>query len=237
MYFFLWRGTSRFSVIIISSEEGRKRKGRSNGYAYAAFNIPLFLDFLRVFSLYRARRGSLELERFRDNRKRSKSTSLPRLQTSRESRTKREVAAKERVRHDGKENAETARMPERRGWWSRRLYFISYAWNFWIPRVTVIAPRGGYATSLRGSLHSLWIRMATGHRNRDISARSGAAYIVLSPRRAASKLRKRFSPEFSAARRIDQEARRIFLPRALLFSRTRVSLCHTVTLSYPDILL
>lgn len=44
-------------------------------------------------------------------------------------------------------------------------------------------------------------------------------------------------PSFSAARRIDQEARRIFLPRALLFSPTHVSLCHTVTLSYPDILL
>lgn len=56
----------------------------------------------------------------------------------------------------------------------------------------------------------------------------GGAYIVLSSCRAAArKLRKRFSPEFSAARRIDQEARRIFLPWALLFPRIRVSLCHS----------
>lgn len=37
---------------------------------------------------------------------------------------------------------------KRPGWWSRRLYFISYAWNFWIPRVAFIAPRESIRVSV-----------------------------------------------------------------------------------------
>ena len=113
---------SRSLVIISSSQEKRERERERDGYARAArrFNIPSFLDFLRVFPLYRARRGARWSSRDSETMERSKSTSPSpppcpwfrdgAAQTRDESWNRERNARlprNSRVQHDGKENAET----------------------------------------------------------------------------------------------------------------------------------
>lgn len=170
---FLWRGKPRICAVIIPE----KAKNQSQTFqcertfSRSPFQYPCVPIFSAYFLLYRVHSSieQVESSTFADDGKIE--IDLPVFQ-SRHSRPEtrqienetRSCVARRWKRKCGDAGA------KRRGWWSRRLYFISYAWNFWIPRVAVIAPQGGYDTSLRGSLHSLWIRIATGRRNRDISA-------------------------------------------------------------------